>query len=166
MGGKDIDSAVAAAKWLAANPPLSSQDKTASRERQAPQKSRTEGPVYSRENRRWPSNLGVALSRESIVLMGMSSQADNYWPEPCAYCGGDGKLPVHLRGLIEGHHLSVELLSDRDTLPNCVACRGKAFVLVLQPAQTCRNCAGTGRRGLVCQYCRGTGWMFVLNESR
>jgi len=103
---------------------------------------------------------------QTWLLMTTGAHAENYWPEPCAYCGGDGRLSVHLRSLIEQHRLSAELLGDRDSLPNCVACRGKAYVLVLQPAQTCRNCAGTGRLGLVCQYCRGTGWMFVLNESQ
>jgi DnaJ-class molecular chaperone len=52
-------------------------------------------------------------------------------------------------------------------MPDCNVCGGKAFVLVLQPARQCQRCARTGRLlQTQCSYCRGTGWMFVLNESR
>ena len=99
----------------------------------------------------------------------MSSPADNYWPEACAYCGGDGKMPTGLQKLLEFHGLSVEQLYGiaREDMPGCIVCGGKAFVLVLQPARTCQKCAGTGRLLQVrCSYCKGTGWMFVLKESR
>ena len=98
----------------------------------------------------------------------MASPADNYWPEPCARCGGDGKLPAGLRLLLEGHHLTIEQLGLAGAAaPDCPVCGGKAFVLVLQPAQRCRSCAGTGMRLQTrCSYCQGTGWMFVLDESR
>lgn len=98
----------------------------------------------------------------------MGSPADNYWPEACAYCGGDGKLPTGLQNLLEFHGLAVEQLygMSREALPDCQVCGGKAFVLVLQPARRCQRCAGTGRLlQMRCSYCKGTGWMFVLKES-
>lgn len=96
----------------------------------------------------------------------MSSPADNYWPEVCAHCGGDGKLSPGLRRLIQDHGLTVEQLGIA-AAPACDVCGGKAFVLVLQPAQACRGCAGTGRRLQTrCSYCKGAGWMFVLNEAK
>jgi len=50
--------------------------------------------------------------------------------------------------------------------PKCPVCGGKAFVLVLQPARACTYCAGTGKSAQYrCFYCRGAGWMFVLNET-
>jgi RecJ-like exonuclease len=99
----------------------------------------------------------------------MSSPADNYWPEACAYCGGDGKLPTVSGQLLAFHGLAVEQFygTSREALPGCDVCGGKAFVLVLQPARHCQRCAGTGRLLQTrCPYCKGAGWMFVLNETR
>jgi hypothetical protein len=62
----------------------------------------------------------------------MGSPADNYWPEACAYCGGDGKLPTGLQNLLEFHGLAVEQLygMSREAMPACQVCGSKAFVLV------------------------------------
>ena len=73
-----------------------------------------------------------------------------------------------MRVLLEDHGLTIEQIEGitREALPDCSVCDGKAYVLVLQPAPACQRCKGTGmllqRR---CLYCKGTGWMFVLNES-
>src|ERR1044071_1423302 len=91
----------------------------------------------------------------------MSSPANNYWPEPCAHCGGDGKLPARIGQLLADHRLTIEQLRGvaRESLPDCGVCGGKAFVLVLQPARQCQRCDGTGRLWQMrCSYCKGTGW--------
>lgn len=95
----------------------------------------------------------------------MDSPADNYWPEPCAACSGTGKYQINLAPLSAKPGLSVaQRIADRS--PNCVVCCGKAFVLVLQPGQKCRRCAGTGRSiATRCLHCKGTGWMFVQKEQ-
>lgn len=95
----------------------------------------------------------------------MNSAADNYWPEQCAACGGTGRYQINLETLSAKPRLSVaQQIADR--VPNCVVCGGKAFVLVLQPAQKCRQCKGTGRLlSTRCLHCQGTGWMFVQREQ-
>ena len=95
----------------------------------------------------------------------MGSPADNYWPEHCAACSGTGKYQINLEPLSAKPGLSVaQQIADRS--PNCVVCGGKAFVLVLQPAQKCRHCVGTGRSlAMRCLHCKGTGWMFVQKEQ-
>ena len=101
----------------------------------------------------------------------MNSPADNYWPEPCAYCQGRGKLQINLENL--GPEFLKKLTpQDRISIeqsrhePVCVVCGGKALVLVLQPARACRYCKGTGKRFQTrCFYCKGTGWTFVRNEG-
>lgn len=95
----------------------------------------------------------------------MDSPADNYWPEPCAACSGTGKYQINLEPLSAKPRLSVaQQIADRS--PNCVVCGGRAFVLVLQPAQKCRQCEGTGRSlAMRCLHCKGTGWMFVQKEQ-
>ena len=96
----------------------------------------------------------------------MDSPADNYWPEPCAYCSGSGKIRFNLQKLSPAFRRIVEKYYNEHHTPPCLVCGGKAFVLVLQPAQKCRQCEGTGRLLQVhCQYCKGTGWMFVRNEG-
>lgn len=96
----------------------------------------------------------------------MSSQTDNYWPEPCAYCGGGGKLPALVREFVQRSGFSIEQLANKEETPSCVVCKGKAYVLVLQPSRKCGRCDGTGIRFQVrCLYCQGTGWMFVQKEA-
>jgi len=92
----------------------------------------------------------------------MESPADDYWPEPCANCQGKGKLDLNYDGLPDG----VREFAFRHPLePVCPVCKGKAFVLVLQPAQKCRYCDGAGRSvSYRCFYCLGAGWMFALKE--
>lgn len=71
----------------------------------------------------------------------MNSPADNYWPELCAACSGTGKYQINLEPLSAKPRLSVaQQIADRS--PNCVVCGGKAFVLVLQPAQKCLSMRG------------------------
>jgi len=92
----------------------------------------------------------------------MELPADNYWPEPCANCQGRGKLGLDYESLPDRVR---EFALRYQIEPDCPVCRGKAFVLVLQPAQGCRTCAGTGKvRQYRCFNCLGTGWMFVLKE--
>jgi DnaJ-class molecular chaperone len=95
----------------------------------------------------------------------MGSPADNYWPEPCGSCHGTGKYQINLEQMSAKRGISVaKQLPDRSA-SNCNVCGGKALVLVLQPAQKCRRCAGSGRwLGMRCVYCKGTGWMFVQRE--
>lgn len=96
----------------------------------------------------------------------MSSQTDNYWPEPCAYCNGNGKLPAIVKEFAKQAGFSIEQPSIKRSIPDCVVCKGKAYVLVLQPSRKCRRCEGTGIHFRVrCLYCKGTGWMFVQNEA-
>ncbi len=96
----------------------------------------------------------------------MSSPEGNYFPEPCAYCSADGKVPAYLREYARRVDLSLEQLGVKEDYPSCMACGGKAYVLVLQPAERCRQCKGEGRYlQLRCQWCRGTGWMFVQRED-
>jgi RecJ-like exonuclease len=93
----------------------------------------------------------------------MESPADNYWPEPCAACKGTGKfelnydsMPDRVRELALQHQMEMD----------CPVCKGKAFALVLQPAQKCRYCGGSGRMGHCrCFNCLGAGWMFALKEK-
>jgi DnaJ-class molecular chaperone len=90
------------------------------------------------------------------------SPADNYWPEPCANCQGRGKLEINFDSLSNGVR---EFALRYQLEPDCPVCSGKAFVLVLQPAQHCRTCAGMSKvRQSRCFDCLGTGWMFVLKE--
>lgn len=90
------------------------------------------------------------------------SPADNYWPEPCANCQGRGKLELKFDSLPAGVR---EFALHYQIEPDCPVCGGKAFVLVLQPAQSCRTCAGRGKvRQYRCFNCLGTGWMFALKE--
>jgi len=94
----------------------------------------------------------------------MESPADNYWPEPCANCQGKGKLDLKLDRLPDGVR---EFALRYQMEPVCSVCRGKAFVLVLQPARKCRYCEGAGKSGHYrCFYCLGAGWMFVLKERQ
>ena len=98
--------------------------------------------------------------------MSMGLPADNYFPEPCAYCGADGKTPAYLKAYASRINLSLAQLGVGEDYPACTACEGRAYVLVLQPAEKCRKCEGTGRRlHLRCQWCNGSGWMFVQRES-
>jgi hypothetical protein len=54
----------------------------------------------------------------------MGSPADNYFPEPCAYCGADGKIPAYLKEYAGRVNLSLEQLGVRESYPACVACGG------------------------------------------
>jgi len=94
----------------------------------------------------------------------MDSPADNYWPEPCGNCRGKGKLELSFDHLPEPAR---QFAMKHPMEPHCPVCAGKAFVLVLQPAQKCRRCDGTGRSNVAyrCSFCQGTGWMFVLKEG-
>jgi DnaJ-class molecular chaperone len=92
----------------------------------------------------------------------MESPADNYWPEPCANCQGKGKLDLNFDNLPEGVR---EFALRYQMEPVCPVCKGKAFVLVLQPAKKCRYCEGAGRSWHYrCFNCLGAGWMFALKE--
>lgn len=101
----------------------------------------------------------------------MSSPADNYWPEPCAYCQGRGKLQINVENLDPQFLKKADpqgrrFMAQYGDEPDCIVCGGKALVLVLQPARQCRYCEGTGKRLQTrCFYCKGTGWMFVRNEG-
>lgn len=96
----------------------------------------------------------------------MDSPADNYWPEPCAACNGTGKYQINLEVLSAKLGQSIAEQIGDQCMNNCVVCGGKAFVLVLQPAQRCHQCGGTGRAlGMRCAHCKGTGWMFVRKEQ-
>jgi DnaJ-class molecular chaperone len=93
----------------------------------------------------------------------VDSPADNYWPEPCANCAGKGKLRLDFAQLPEPVR---QYVIAHPIEPQCPVCAGRAFVLVLQPAQPCRQCAGRGRAGHYrCFACLGTGWMFALKEG-
>jgi DnaJ-class molecular chaperone len=95
----------------------------------------------------------------------MNSPADNYWPEPCAACNGTGK---YLLNVVALSAQKSEFVPERraDRTADCIVCGGKAFVLVLQPAQRCRQRSGTGRLlSMRCAHCRGTGWMFTQKEQ-
>ena len=97
----------------------------------------------------------------------MTAQADNYWPEPCAYCGGTGGLPVFVRQALTDHGLTARSFGIKESAARCVACRGRAFVLVLGPSRVCVRCRGTGRSLQTrCAGCQGTGWMFVYKEMQ
>jgi DnaJ-class molecular chaperone len=92
----------------------------------------------------------------------MESPADNYWPEPCGACRGKGKLELNFERLPNGVR---EFALRYQMEPECPVCKGKAFALMLQPAQKCRYCGGAGRLGHCrCFYCLGAGWMFALKE--
>jgi DnaJ-class molecular chaperone len=45
-----------------------------------------------------------------------------------------------------------------------MVCGGKGKVLVAQPTGPCRQCEGSGRRGVsaACLTCSGTGWARVF----
>jgi len=75
----------------------------------------------------------------------MNPQAANYWPEPCAYCDGTGTMPAFLRQALKAHGLAAQSLGIKESAIGCVACRGKALVLVLKPRRQCAHCQGTGR---------------------
>src|SRR5262245_49015739 len=87
----------------------------------------------------------------------MESPADNYWPEPCATCKGTGKFELDFGGLPDSvREFALQLQYQME--PDCPVCKGKAFALVLQPAQKCRYCGGAGRTGHYrCFYCLGAG---------
>jgi len=95
----------------------------------------------------------------------VNSPADNYWPEPCAACDGTGKYQLRLLAAsLQQREVVTRRLADHTA--NCPVCFGKAFVLVLQPAQKCRQCSGTGRLlSMRCAHCSGTGWMFIQKEQ-
>lgn len=89
----------------------------------------------------------------------MQAHLENYWPEPCAFCGGHGRLLAYTEHAREQFRVETEA-------PRCLVCRGKAYVLVLQPARACQHCAGMGKvRQTRCPGCQGTGWMFVQSEG-
>src|SRR5262245_42989206 len=95
----------------------------------------------------------------------MNPQAENYWPEPCAYCGGTGTMPTFVRQALNAHGLTARSLGVKESAIACVVCAGKAFALVLTPSRACKHCQGTGRAlHTRCAWCRGTGWMFVYVE--
>jgi DnaJ-class molecular chaperone len=107
----------------------------------------------------------------------LSKHLATYSPEDCATCNGSGRLGV--RNATAGAHIPVRssvfddektdrfiaLYASLDSLPECVVCRGRGSVLVLQPSRKCLHCAGDGR-GLQprCMRCEGTGWMFAWKE--
>jgi DnaJ-class molecular chaperone len=87
---------------------------------------------------------------------------DNYWPEPCATCQGNGKLELDFDSLPDGIR---EFVLRHQMELVCPVCKGKAFVLVLQPAQKYRYCGGAGKLAHYrCFNCQGAGWMFALKE--
>jgi len=89
----------------------------------------------------------------------MRAHLENYWPEPCAFCDGHGRLLAYAEYAHEQFRVKIEA-------PQCSVCSGKAYVLVLQPARACQHCSGTGKASQTrCLRCRGTGWMFVQNEA-
>ena len=73
----------------------------------------------------------------------MNPQAENYWPEPCAYCDGTGEMPVLVRQALKAHGLMS--LGIKESAIEFAVCCGKAFVLVLKPSQVFTLCRGTGR---------------------
>ena len=96
----------------------------------------------------------------------MSSPSDNYCARAMrAYCDADGKIPSYLQQYAKQVNLTLQQLGITENYPDCMACGGRAYVLVLQPAQRCGHCGGKGRHLQVrCLGCRGTGWMFVQKE--
>ena len=97
----------------------------------------------------------------------MNPQAENYWPEPCAYCGGTGGMPVFVHQALNDHGLTARSFGINESAAKCVACCGKALVLVLRPSRVCARCSGTGRSLQTrCAGCHGTGWMFVYKEMK
>jgi DnaJ-class molecular chaperone len=65
----------------------------------------------------------------------------SYSEQPCGYCKGAGK--------VDGEE--------------CIACKGKAMIMVAEPPKQCQFCKGQGYmiRGSPCRTCKGTGWMGV-----
>jgi len=69
--------------------------------------------------------------------------------QKCAWCAGRGQWAVAVGYVI-----------------SCPVCGGKGQVLVTQPAGTCRQCQGSGRRDATgpCLTCAGTGWARVFGQ--
>ena len=77
----------------------------------------------------------------------MSQLQKSHTPETCAWCAGTGTWASSLAHVI-----------------SCMVCGGKGKVLVAQPTGPCRQCEGSGRRGVAsaCLTCAGTGWARVF----
>jgi len=74
----------------------------------------------------------------------MSQPGANYALDPCAYWGGSGTVDSN----------------------QCRACGGQGSVSVAQPARTCVQCQGRGRKSAYrCSFCLGTGWAHALRPG-
>ncbi len=67
----------------------------------------------------------------------------SYASKTCAWCSGTGN-----RDFSGGHVIS------------CLVCGGKGHISVIEPAEECQQCAGSGKRNATnpCMACAGTGW--------
>ncbi len=81
--------------------------------------------------------------------MSTGAKGKSYAPEQCAWCAGTGRSATSASRVV-----------------SCLVCGGKGKVSVSQPAQVCRQCEGSGRRGatFLCLSCAGTGWSSVAYE--
>ncbi len=80
----------------------------------------------------------------------MSETQKNHAPQKCAWCAGTGMRAVSLAHVV-----------------SCLVCGGKGTVSVAQPAGSCRQCEGSGRRSAngTCLNCSGTGWSRVFAQA-
>ena len=78
------------------------------------------------------------------------SQQKNYAPETCAWCTGTGKWAISAGYVV-----------------SCMVCGGKGYVSMLQPAEQCPQCEGSGKRTVAnpCLMCAGAGWVRVFNQQ-
>ena len=67
----------------------------------------------------------------------------SYTSEVCAWCSGTGRWAI-----------------SAGYVSSCLVCGGKGHISVIQPAQKCHQCEGSGKRGVAgpCLTCAGTGW--------